>query len=346
MNNHESYMLRCLELANKGKTQVSPNPMVGAVIVYENKIIGEGFHQEFGGDHAEINAIKNVRNKHLLKHATLYVNLEPCFHQGKTPPCCNTIAEFGIPKVVIGSSDPNEKVNGKGIEFLKRNKVDVINGILRKDSEELNRKFYTFHKHKRPYITLKWAETLDGYIDKKRESLKKEVNWITSKNTKTLVHQWRSEHDAILVGRNTIENDNPSLTVRLVNGKNPLRIIVDPLLKLSKNHTVFSDEFPLVILNEKINDIIGKIKYVKFDHNNMTSKLNSFLYNESIQSLLIEGGAKTINSFITHNNWDEANILVGNKKFNTGLDSPKITNNNPYQIKEHGEDKIINYRNA
>jgi diaminohydroxyphosphoribosylaminopyrimidine deaminase / 5-amino-6-(5-phosphoribosylamino)uracil reductase len=338
-------MLRCLELASKTKGQVAPNPMVGAVIVHENKIIGEGFHQEFGGAHAEVNAINNVKNKKLLKHATLYVNLEPCSHYGKTPPCCNTIVEFGITKVVIGSSDPNEKVNGKGIDFLKKNKVDVIIGVHKEKAEELNRKFYIFQTKKRPYITLKWAETIDGYIDLKRESIKKEVNWITSKNTKTLVHKWRSEHDAILVGRKTIENDNPTLTVRLVNGKNPLRIIIDPLLKLSKDFTVFNDNFPLVIFNEKIDKTTGKIKYVKFDKNNMILELNNFLHSKSIQSVLVEGGAKTINSFLKSNNWDEANVLIGNKKFNNGLPSPKLTNYSPISVTEYGEDKIKNYRN-
>lgn len=345
VENHESLMLRCLELASKGKSSVSPNPMVGAVIVYENKIIGEGFHQVFGSSHAEVNAIQNVKDKSLLKNATLYVNLEPCSHHGKTPPCCNTIVEYGIPRVVVGAGDPNEKVNGRGIEYLKRNNVSVINGVLKEKCEELNRKFYTFHKHKRPYVTLKWAETIDGYIDKNRKSSNiKEVNWITTENTKTLVHQWRSEHDAILVGRKTIENDNPSLTVRLVNGNNPLRITIDPHLKLKKDYTVFKDKHPLVVLNEKINDSKGKIKYVKFDKYNMITTLNGFLYQNNIQSILIEGGAKTIDSFIKEGNWDEANVLIGNKKFNEGKLAPKI-NTSPFSTIKHGEDKIINFRN-
>ncbi|MBM78632.1 MAG: riboflavin biosynthesis protein RibD [Crocinitomicaceae bacterium] len=345
MENHDSFMLRCLELASKGKNQVSPNPMVGSVIVYENKIIGEGYHQAFGGPHAEVNAIKNVENKSLLKKATLYVNLEPCSHHGKTPPCCNTIVEYGIPNVVIGSGDPNEKVNGKGIDFLKKNNVNVINNILKEKAEELNRKFYTFHKHKRPHITLKWAETIDGYIDKNRKSSNtKEVNWITTENTKTLVHQWRSEHDAILVGRKTIENDNPSLTVRLVKGKNPLRIVIDPLLKLSNYFDIFKDEHPLIILNEKIDKSKGKIKYLKFDKNNLLNTINSFLYQNKIQSLLVEGGAKTIDSFLKEGNWDEAKVLIGNKKFSDGLLAPKIKAS-PISIKTHGQDKLISYRN-
>ena len=338
-------MYRCLELASKGKGLVSPNPLVGAVIVHENKIIGEGYHQAFGGPHAEINAIKNVKDKSLLKSSTLYVNLEPCSHHGKTPPCCNTIVENGIPNVVIGSGDPNEKVNGKGIDFLKKNNVNVIEDVLKEKSEEINRKFYTFHKQKRPYITLKWAETLDGFIDKKRKSSSiKEINWISDENTKTLVHQWRSEHDAILVGRKTIENDNPSLTVRLVKGKNPLRIVIDPLLKLSNDFHILKDEHPLIILNEKIDKSKGKIKYVKFDKNNLLSSMNSFLFQNNIQSLLIEGGAKTIDSFINEGNWDEAKVLIGNKKFSDGLLAPKIKAS-PISIKMHGQDKIISYKN-
>ena len=338
-------MRRCLELASKGKGKVSPNPMVGAVIVHGNKIIGEGFHQEFGGPHAEVNAINNVKNKSILKDSTLYVNLEPCSHFGKTPPCCNMIVEFGLKRVIIGSSDPNEKVNGRGIEFLKKNKVDVVNEILKEESIELNKKFFTFQKKKRPFITLKWAETIDGFIDKKRESNQKKINWITSKNTKTLVHKWRSEHDAILVGRKTIENDNPSLTVRLIEGGNPLRIVIDPQLKLNKDFAIFSDNYPIVILNEKMEENHGKIKYIKYNQNNITSDLNNYLYKEGIQSLLIEGGATTINTFLKNNNWDEANVLIGSKEFKNGILSPKITTQQPLSVSINGEDKIINYRN-
>lgn len=338
-------MRRCLELASKGKGQVSPNPMVGAVIVHENKIIGEGFHQIFGGPHAEVNAINTIKNKSILKDSTLYVNLEPCSHFGKTPPCCNTIVEFGIKKVIIGSSDPNEKVNGRGIDFLKNNKVEVVNNILKEESEELNRKFFTFQKKKRPFITLKWAETIDGFIDKKRESNQKKINWITSKNTKALVHKWRSEHDAILVGRKTIENDNPSLTVRLIDGKNPLRIVIDPLLSLNKDFTIFNDNYPIVIFNEKIEEDQGKVRYIKYTKNNITSDLNNYLYKEGKQSLLIEGGATTINSFLKNHKWDEAKVLIGNKKFKNGIISPKIKNSLPFSISTHGEDKIIEYRN-
>ena len=245
----------------------------------------------------------------------------------------------------VTSSDPNEKVNGRGIDFLKKNNVVVVNGILKEESEELNRKFFTFQIKKRPFITLKWAETIDGFIDKKRESNQKEINWITSKNTKALVHKWRSEHDAILVGRKTIENDNPSLTVRLIDGKNPLRLVIDPFLKLNKDFTIFNDNYPIVILNEKTDNKKGKIRYVKYTNNNIISDLNNYLYKEGIQSLLIEGGATTINSFLKSNNWDEANVLIGDKEFKNGILSPKITTHLPLSINKCGEDKIINYRN-
>ena len=232
-------MARCLELAKKGAGYVSPNPMVGCVIVYENKIIGEGYHQKYGDHHAEVNAINSVKEQNLLSKSTLYVNLEPCAHFGNTPPCCEYIVSKKITKVVIGSKDISKKVNGLGIKFLQEHNVKVKLDVLSKQCTDLNKRFFNFQKNKIPYIILKWAETKDGFIDVIRKKNNKGINWITNENTKLLVHQWRSEEDAILVGRKTVENDNPKLTVRKVDGKNPVRIVLDPTLKLKTSFNVF-----------------------------------------------------------------------------------------------------------
>ena len=211
--NDEKYMFRCLELAQKGKGNTSPNPLVGSVIVHNGRIIGEGYHRKCGEPHAEINTINSVKDKSLLKESTLFVNLEPCSHYGKTPPCAVKIAELKIPRVVIGIKDLSAKVNGKGIAILKKAGVKVITGILEKDSYELNRRFFTYHQEKRPYIILKWAQTRDGFIDKERNNSNfPEINWITNEISKSLVHKWRTEEDGILIGKETAQKDNPQLT--------------------------------------------------------------------------------------------------------------------------------------
>ena len=245
----EIYMQRCIDLAKKGIRAVAPNPMVGCVLVVEDKIIGEGYHERYGEAHAEVNAINSVSNKSLLKKATLYVSLEPCSHTGKTPPCAELIIKKGIKKVVIGTKDSNPIVGGKGIEKLKNGGVQVEEGILQEQCLELNKRFFTFHEKQRPYVILKWAQTLDGFLDRNREDETQKINWISEPETKTLVHKWRSEEQSILVGRNTITNDNPSLTVRDYGGINPIRLVIDSQLQISGALNVYSKDAPTIVFN-------------------------------------------------------------------------------------------------
>ena len=344
MNDDEKYMLRCINLAKKGIGNVSPNPMVGAIIVHENKIIGEGYHLKHGDSHAEVNAIHQVEDKELLKNSTLFVTLEPCSHQGKTPPCSDLIIKNKIPNVVFGCKDIFEKVNGKGIEKLKNASINVKSGILEKKCFELNKRFFTYHKNKRPFIILKWAQTIDGFMDRERTvESEKGVNWITSEITQTLTHQWRAEEDAILVGRNTILNDDPSLTVRVYSGNDPKRFIIDPDLKLSSNHKVFNDGTKSFIINSIKNDKGKEIEYIQCSKNNFLSELMSTLYNEKIQSIIIEGGKKTIENFIENNLWDEARVLTGNTFFENGLTAPKL-NKSPVYSYHVNKDRIDIFR--
>ena len=245
---HEKFMQRCIDLARLGAGNTAPNPMVGSVIVYDGKIIGEGYHRRNGEAHAEVNAINSVNDKSLLRHASLYVNLEPCAHYGKTPPCANLIASIGIPNVIIGSVDSAAHVSGKGIQILKDAGCEVTTGVLESESRELNKRFFTFHEKKRPYIILKWAQTKDGFIDILRNNnCSVEPTWITNEYAKTLVHKWRSEEQAILIGTNTALADNPSLTTRLWKGKNPIRIVFDRNLRLPQGLRVFDDKAKTII---------------------------------------------------------------------------------------------------
>ena len=314
-------MNRCLELATKGLENVSPNPMVGSVIVHENKIIGEGYHKEFGKEHAEVNAIASVKNKSLLKYSTLYVNLEPCAHFGKTPPCSNLIIEHKIPKVVIGCVDTFSDVNGKGILKMEKAGIEINIGVLEKESQELNKRFFTFHEKKRPYIILKWAESKDGFIAPKNQIA---PFWMTSSDSKKLVHQFRAEEDAILIGRVTVEKDNPSLTVREIRGENPIRIVIDKDLKLSKKLIIFNNEAKTIIFNTQITKQLNSNYYIKINYRNMINNILHELYKQNIQSLIIEGGAKTLQSFIDQELWDEARIFTANKTLIEGVKSPRI----------------------
>ncbi len=314
-------MNRCLELATKGLENVSPNPMVGSVIVHENKIIGEGYHKEFGKEHAEVNAIASVKNKSLLKYSTLYVNLEPCAHFGKTPPCSNLIIEHKIPKVVIGCVDTFSDVNGKGILKMEKAGIEINIGVLEKESQELNKRFFTFHEKKRPYIILKWAESKDGFIAPKNQIA---PFWMTSSDSKKLVHQFRAEEDAILIGRVTVEKDNPSLTVREIRGENPIRIVIDKDLKLSKKLIIFNNEAKTIIFNTQITKQLNSNYYIKINYRNMINNILHELYKQNIQSLIIEGGAKTLQSFIDQKLWDEARIFTANKTLIEGVKSPRI----------------------
>ena len=314
-------MKRCFELANKAMGYVSPSPMVGSVIVYEGKIIGEGYHENYGKSHAEVNAIASVKDKSLLPKSTLYVNLEPCAHFGKTPPCSNLIIEHKISKVVIGCIDSFSEVAGKGIVKMENAGIEVIVGVLEKESRALNKRFFTFHEKERPYIILKWAESKDGFIAPKNQTA---PFWMTSSESKKLVHQWRAEEDAILVGRITAKKDNPSLTVREVEGQNPVRIVIDKDLKLSDELNLFDSDSKTIVFNAIKTEEIDSNYFIKITLNNLIENILSELYKQNIQSIIIEGGRKTLQSFIDENMWDEARIFTANKELTDGVKSPNI----------------------
>ncbi len=341
------YMNRCFELAKKGLGKASPNPLVGAVIVNNSKIIGEGFHEKFGNAHAEVNAINSVENQELLKDSTLYVNLEPCSHFGKTPPCADLIIQKQIPRVVIANLDPNPLVAGKGIELLRQHGVEVFTNFLSEEGTKLNKRFFTFHLKKRPYIILKWAQTIDGFMDINRaEKNKKDKYWITNNELKLLVHKWRTEEDVVLVGANTVLNDNPKLNVREWIGKNPIRIILSKNEILNCNLNILDDTQSTIIFTSTDKKYEGDHTTTIFipETSNFIETVLDYLYQIQIQSVIIEGGFEILNSFISSNIWDEAFVLVGNKMFINGLKSP-IIKSNLVSIKTISQDKIIHYLN-
>ena len=285
-------MRKAIELAEKGLGSVSPNPLVGAVLVHNGRIIGEGFHQEFGGPHAEVNCINNVKkeDKHLIAESTMHVTLEPCSHHGKTPPCCDLIIAQQIKNVVIGSKDPFVAINGRGIEQLRKAEVEVVMSDLERECRFLNRRFLTFVEKKRPYIILKWAESKDGFIAPKGNT----SYWLSSDESKVLSHKWRTEEVAILVGYNTALKDNPRLTVRLHNGKNPTRIVIDKSNTLPKFLNLFDNSVPTLVFNEISNETIGLTQFVKVDFkHSFFAQFFEVLVSKSIQSVIIEGGTKT-----------------------------------------------------
>lgn len=328
---HETFMQRCLELAETGFGNTAPNPMVGCVIVHNKKIIGEGYHQKCGEAHAEVNAISAVQNKELLPFSTLYVNLEPCAHFGRTPPCSKLILEKKIPRVVIGCQDPYSEVSGKGIAMLRTGGVEVIAGILEKESRALNKRFFTYHEKKRPYIILKWAQTLDGFIDLCREGdFNSKPAWITNDVSKSLVHKWRTEEDAILIGRLTAAKDNPQLNVREWSGKTPLRVVLDQNLVLPKELHLFDNSQPTLVFNAKKSLVENKLEYVKIDFGTMIwPELFAQLHQREIQSIIVEGGEIVLTSFIQQNLWDEIRQFIGNKMFHAGVNAPGIKLRNP-----------------
>lgn len=333
-------MLRCIQLGNNGLGSTRPNPMVGCVIVHDENVIGEGFTSPYGGPHAEVNAINSVSDKSLLEHATLYVSLEPCAHHGKTPPCSDLIVEHNISRVVIGVKDPHEKIAGRGIQKLKESGCEVEVGILEDECREHHKRFLTFHEKKRPYIILKWAESFDGFIapDKSLRSNNSEPYWITNTKSRQLVHQWRSEEQAILVGTNTVLEDNPKLNVRDWQGISPMRIIIDNKLKISGDYHVLDGSVPTLVLTAKkdSNDHNKGIEYRMLDFlKNLPEQICSLLYRECVTSVLIEGGAKTLQTFIDANLWDEARVFTGNNILKAGLKSPIVT------ARMTSEEKII-----
>lgn len=340
----QTYMLRCIELAKKGMGHVAPNPLVGCVIVNNETIIAEGFHSKYGSEHAEPNAINKVDNG-LLKKSTLYVNLEPCSHFGKTPPCADLIISKGIKKVVVGNLDVNPLVAGNGIKKLQEAGIEVIHGILNEECKELNKRFFTFHEKKRPYVILKWAQTNDNYISKMPLPANTRENWITGIESKTLVHQWRTEEQAILVGHNTVVADNPQLTARLHEGNNPIRIVIDRSLDLHVNYNVFDTTAKTLIFNSIKNESIKNLHWIKINFTNLIDELLHQLYQLNINSVIVEGGARTLEHFINTGLWDEAKVFVNpNLNFEKGIEAPTLYfENESYQ--SIGNDKLFIIKN-
>ena len=338
--NHEFYIKRCIELAKKATGKTYPNPLVGAVIVHEGKIIGEGFHQKAGENHAEINAINSVKNPELLPESTIYVSLEPCAHFGKTPPCSLKLKEIGFKKVIIGAMDSHDKVNGKGKKILQDAGIETISGILEEECRELNKRFFTFHEKKRPYILLKWAESNDGFIDKDFKPTK-----ISNELASQFVHQIRSEEHAILVGTQTAMNDNPSLTTRLIEGRNPVRILIDFDLKVPRDFKIYNNEAPTLIFNQEKEGDEGNVKFIKISKENFLEDLLQKVYENQIQSILVEGGSRTLQTFIDANLWDET-IIIKNKNLTleNGTKAPKF-DGKLVEEKYFRENKLSFYKN-
>ncbi|NHN25099.1 bifunctional diaminohydroxyphosphoribosylaminopyrimidine deaminase/5-amino-6-(5-phosphoribosylamino)uracil reductase RibD [Flavobacterium jejuense] len=351
MNTHEFYINRCIELAKNGLGTTYPNPLVGSVIVYDNKIIGEGWHRKSGEAHAEVNAIQTVKDKSLLTKATIYVSLEPCSHFGKTPPCCDLIIANKIPNVVIGTIDPFAKVAGSGIKKLIENNITVTVGVLEDKCNELNKRFFTFHAKKRPYIILKWAESLDGFIapDKKqRETEQEKLSpiWITNTYSRQLVHKWRAEEQSILVGTNTVLDDNPKLNTRDFKGINPVRIIIDKSNKITESFAVKDGKTTSFFFTEDI--ILTKNKNIIYENivfdADFLLNLTNRLHKNEIQSIIIEGGLKTLQSFIDLNLWDEARVFIGKNQLNSGIKAP-LLNSIPKKTISIMDDTLNLFRN-
>ena len=342
----EKYMQRCLQLAKKGFGNTYPNPMVGSVIVHEGKIIGEGFHKKAGEPHAEVNAVSSVKNKALLKESTLYVNLEPCAHIGRTPACSTMIIDNKIPRVIIGCTDSFEKVAGKGVKMLKNAGIEVKIDVLGKESRELNKRFFTLHEKKRPYIVLKWARTIDGFIDFERKATTAiKPNWITDEYARMLVHKWRTEEQAIMVATNTAEKDNPKLNVRDWVGNQPIRIVLDRTLRLKQDLHLFDGSTKTIVFTEKQKNDKMNLEYVQISFDEaFYDNFFKALHKKDIQSVFIEGGAQFLQNLIVRNYWDEAREFVGDVKFFKGVKAPTI-NIQASKKETISGSKLFTYRN-
>jgi diaminohydroxyphosphoribosylaminopyrimidine deaminase/5-amino-6-(5-phosphoribosylamino)uracil reductase len=331
VNIDQKYMLRAIQLGKNALGIAAPNPMVGAVLVYEDRVVGEGFTSAYGGPHAEVNAIQSVKDRSLLPKTTLYVTLEPCSHHGKTPPCSDLIIESKIPKVVIGLKDPHDKVDGRGLAKLKSAGVEVKMGVLEEACRTHHKRFLSFQEKKRPYIILKWAESQDGFIapNPSKRNKNPEPYWISNSYSKQLVHRWRSEEQAILVGTQTVLHDNPKLNTRSWEGKHPIRVVLDRSLKIPSKFHVLDGSIKTIVLTEvtgnenKENLIFESIDFKK----HLAANVCEVLYKNNITSLLVEGGAKTLMAFIAEGLWDEARIFKGRAIFASGIASPRITAN-------------------
>jgi diaminohydroxyphosphoribosylaminopyrimidine deaminase / 5-amino-6-(5-phosphoribosylamino)uracil reductase len=337
----QRYMRRALELAELGRGNVSPNPMVGCVIVRNEKIIGEGYHQLYGGPHAEVYAIQSVENLEILQDATAYVTLEPCAHWGKTPPCANLLVEKKVKKVVIAALDSNPLVGGKGSQLLKNAGIEVEIGVLEKEAKWQNRRFFTQIEKQRPYVILKWAQSSDGFVAREDFSSK----WISGIQSRQLVHKWRAEEDAILVGKNTAQYDNPSLNVRDWVGKNPVRILLDSNLELSESLNLFDRSIPTICFNSKKSETKENLYFVNLGDDFSLADILKELNTRKIQSLIVEGGSKVLSGFIEKGLWDEARVFTGKAKFETGISAPKL-NQNPTENLTIGEDILTIYHHV
>jgi len=311
---------RTFDLAHLGAGTVSPNPRVGCVIVKDGEVIGEGWHRNYGEGHAEVNAVANVSDKNQLKGSTVYVTLEPCSHHGKTPPCSDLLIQHEVKRVVISNLDTNPLVAGEGMKKLKNAGIEVIAGVLEKEGRELNKRFFTYHEKQRPYIILKWAQTCDGFIAHSNY----ESRWISNVFSRQLVHKWRSEEDAVLVGTKTAAHDNPNLTVRDWSGRNPVRLVIDRFLRLSDNLNLFDRSGPTVCFNVLRHEEHPNLKLIRLDEQNFIPQLLAWLHKEKIQSLLVEGGSQTLSFFIDSGLWDEARIFTSPRSFYKGIKGPAL----------------------
>jgi diaminohydroxyphosphoribosylaminopyrimidine deaminase / 5-amino-6-(5-phosphoribosylamino)uracil reductase len=333
-------MQRAIQLALLGLGNVAPNPMVGCVIVHNDTIIGEGWHKEYGKAHAEVNAIESVINQDLLKESTVYVSLEPCSHYGKTPPCADLLITKQVKKVVVANLDTNPLVAGKGLEKLKNAGIEIETSILEKEARLLNKRFFTFMEKRRPYILLKWAETSDGFVARKNYDSK----WISNEHSRTLVHKWRTEEQAIMVGTNTALYDNPQLNVRDWSGKNPIRIVIDKNLKLPHHFYLFDQTQKTICYNLVKNEENHNLALVRLDADNFLENLLQDLFERKVQSVLVEGGSFLINKFIEKNYWDEARIFVASQTFQEGIVAPNLCKKSFY-IEDIQGDTLFYYSN-
>lgn len=321
--NDEIYMHRCLELARKGLGLTRTNPLVGCVIVHHDRIIGEGYHHEFGGPHAEVNAIRSVKDPSLLAEATLYANLEPCAHHGKTPPCSMLIHQRGIRRVVISNIDPFPRVDGRGVRYLRDKGVKVETGCLEQEGYYLNRRFFTYHQKRRPYVILKWAQTMDGFIDLLREPGDPiGTNWITDEISRTLVHKWRSEEAGIMVGTNTVVKDNPRLNIRRWTGDPPVRITMDRNGRIFEGSHILDGSRETIVFTGVPGKYSGKTRSIHMDSSYALEDLLEELADQKIISLFVEGGASLLESFLDSGLWDEARVFTGNRSFSQGVRAP------------------------
>ncbi|MCA6078252.1 bifunctional diaminohydroxyphosphoribosylaminopyrimidine deaminase/5-amino-6-(5-phosphoribosylamino)uracil reductase RibD [Fulvivirga sedimenti] len=340
MNKDELYMQRAIDLAKNGFGSVSPNPMVGAVVVYKDKIVGEGWHREYGGPHAEVNALASVSNPEILSESTVYVTLEPCSHYGKTPPCADLLIKHEIKRVVVCVEDPNPEVSGRGIKRLRDAGIEVVTNVLEEEGKRINRRFFVNQLKSRPYVILKWAETSDGYLARTDGSSK----WISSPESRVLVHKWRAEEDSILVGANTAITDDPSLNVRDWQGPDPVRVVLDPDHSLPGNLKLFQDGGPTLCYTREFSGQKASCEWIALGNEYSVQGILKDLFSRKIGSLLVEGGSKTLNQFIRKDVWDEARIFVSRQTFGDGTKAPRLPAN---ALKEeiNFTDRLLYYEN-